>query len=242
MDVAGAAAPIAQSGNNFHCRVAQYFRAKNWAVLMSPYYVDAATDKQREIALIVEHSSGVRLLWAGNQPKRIRVRLFIECKYIANGSVFWFDAMDEARTMEWLYDNTPFISDHIATRAHHYLARGNEVATLFASEKGQQDNDPIFRAVNQCLNGYIYNAGQPTLVDALDNEEIFEPRYPVIVCSTFDHFFRANVRDATAPAQTRCRLVVHRKYIGKRTFSSHLPLSQKRVDRRVPDVRCAEAR
>jgi hypothetical protein len=43
-----------KSGNSFQCKVANYFRANNWAVLLSPYYVDASSDKSRESDLIVE--------------------------------------------------------------------------------------------------------------------------------------------------------------------------------------------
>jgi hypothetical protein len=45
---------IIESGNRFHCEVATFFRDNGWTVLLSPYYVDNATDKVREIDLICE--------------------------------------------------------------------------------------------------------------------------------------------------------------------------------------------
>jgi hypothetical protein len=58
MDAAGAKALADKSGNKFQIQVANYFRAKKWAVLVNPYYVDASTDKSRESDLIVEMSWG----------------------------------------------------------------------------------------------------------------------------------------------------------------------------------------
>jgi hypothetical protein len=44
----------ARSGNNFHCKVVNYLRSRNWHVSISPWYVDSSTDKPRELDLIAE--------------------------------------------------------------------------------------------------------------------------------------------------------------------------------------------
>jgi hypothetical protein len=136
------------SGNRFQCKVTNYFRGLGWAVL-SPYYVDASSDKTRELDLIVEHHFASPQLWAGGAPKVIAVRLFIECKYISNGAVFWFDEMDVGQARDWICTNTGgcFEPNNIYTNEHHYLKRGSAVAKLFQSEnkqKGGEDIDPFF--------------------------------------------------------------------------------------------------
>jgi hypothetical protein len=200
MDAEGAKKLMTESGNGLQCRVAQFFRVRGWTVLMSPYYIDASTDRPRELDLIVERSYPVQRIWAGNVPKSVRVRLFIECKYIVQGAVFWFDAMDRNKTVAWIESNTPFRRDNIYIRPQHYLAQGDQVAKLFASEtKKAEENDPIFRGINQCLNGYIYNQDRASLIDLLDGEEAVPLRYPVVVCSSFGDFFRTSVQNGGDP-------------------------------------------
>jgi hypothetical protein len=128
------------------------------------------------------------------------VRLFIECKYITQGVVFWFDSIDEVRAREWIYSRTPFARDNVFSKEHHYLTRGDEAAKLFASAKQKGDeNDPIFRAVNQCLNGFLHSRDRASLIPYADGEDSIELKYPVIVCSEFGDFFRTSVRDTTDP-------------------------------------------
>jgi hypothetical protein len=43
MNLEGAIKLIGESRKSFQCKVANYFRAKVWAVLLSPYYVDSST-------------------------------------------------------------------------------------------------------------------------------------------------------------------------------------------------------
>ena len=45
---------IAKSGNNFHSKVVERFRASGWSVSISPYYLDGSTNKAREIDLVAE--------------------------------------------------------------------------------------------------------------------------------------------------------------------------------------------
>jgi len=199
VNIDDAKALIAQSGNGHQCRVAQFFRDRKWAVLMSPYYIDAATDKPRELDLIVENSYSVPLMYGG-PPVSVRVRLFIECKYIAQGAAFWFDSMDMPKAHSWIESHTPFRLNHNAIQQQHYLAQGKVAAKLFASQQQKgEESDPIFRAVNQCLNGYIYNGDRPSLLPLHNREETFPLLYPVIVCSSFSNFFRTNVQDAAEP-------------------------------------------
>ena len=212
MDLEGAKLLIADSGNSFQCRVANFFRELKWSVLMSPYYVDSSTDKTRELDLIAEAAYSVKRVWIG-PPINIRVRLFIECKYITQGAVFWLDSMDAARAHEWIYSRTPFVRGNIFSEEHHYLTQGEQVAKLFASERHKgEENDPIFRAVNQCLNGFIHSRDRETLVPYAEGEDLIELRYPIIICSAFGDFFRASVRNATDPVAIKNNFLLEVDY------------------------------
>jgi hypothetical protein len=146
---------VTESGNSFQCRVANVFRELGWVVLLSPYYVDASTDKTRELDMIVERNFPIQNIWNG-PPKSIRVRLFIECKYITQGTVFWMDSIDEAQARNWIHTHTCFQQNNIYTNDHHYLTQGNIVGRLFVTDKQKGDeNDPMFRTINQCLHGFV---------------------------------------------------------------------------------------
>jgi hypothetical protein len=70
----------------------------------------------------------------------------------------------------------------------------DSVAKLFASEsKRGEDNDPIFKALNQVLNGYVHNKGSALLIPSRDTEHVTLLEYPVVVCSDFSTFYRADV-------------------------------------------------
>lgn len=185
---------VSESGNSFHCKVANAFREKGWATLMSSYYIDTATDKAREIDLIAEKAYAIPNNF-GQSPKSIRVRLYIECKYINQHVVFWFDSRDDKKAREWIYSNTPFTKGNTFTKEHHHLKPDSLVAKLFASEsKRNEDNDPIFRALNQCLNGLIHNRRSEPLIPAKGTEQIVHHlNYPVIICSDFKTFYRTDI-------------------------------------------------
>jgi hypothetical protein len=208
-DVDKAKTLVTTSGNRFQCKVANYFRDLDWTVLMSPYYVDSSSDKTRELDLIVEHHFQVPQLWGHGAIKFIAVRLFIECKYIANGAVFWFDNMDAGDARDWIHTSTGgcFTANNLYINQHHYLKRGDSVAKLFQSEnkqKGGEDIDPFFRTVNQCLNGYIHNKSRPLLIEHGANTQITQLNYPVVICSSFDQFFMTHTAadpDIEPPAQ-----------------------------------------
>jgi hypothetical protein len=120
--------------------------------------------------------------------------LFIECKYVAEGAVFWMDAMDTDRAKSQVFDPGPFMPGHTYNNRHHYFQTDEPVAKLFASEKAKgEDGDPIYRALNQCLNGYIHNQSRGTLVSSSPGEEITTLRYPVIMCSDFTKYYWTSV-------------------------------------------------
>lgn len=184
---------IAESGNTFHCRVANAFRADGWKTLMSPYYIDESTDKAREVDLIVEKAFEVPS--PNSRPRTIRMRLYIECKYIIQHVVFWFDSRNDERALSWIYRNTPFRKGNTLIKEHHHILGIDSVAKLYASEsKRSEENDPIFRALNQALSGLVHNKGSELLIPATQTEAVTLVEYPVIVCSNFSTFFRTDVQ------------------------------------------------
>lgn len=218
MDAAGAKTVAERSGNSFQCRVVDYFRDRGWAVLVSPYYIDASTDKPRESDLIVEKSYSARMVNTAMPPESVRLRLFIECKYVAEGTVFWMDPLDRPRALNWVHVNTPFRPANVATREQHYFQNNVSVAKLFASEQRKGDeNDPIYRALNQCLNGYIYNQARESMLHTLEGERTLQINYPVLICSDFKEFYETSVAKpgAPTPIQRNFQLELNYAYLNR---------------------------
>lgn len=191
---------IAESGNSFHCKVANYFRAAGWETRISQYYVDASTDKAREIDLIVERAVQI---WDRSQKvaKRFHLRLFIECKYIRERTVFWFESMDQQSALGWINDHTPLKHNSSFMDEHHYLTSGPEVAKLYCTEKvkGQsraEESEPIFRALNQCLTAFIRSRAVSIAPPGPDADHVYVLAYPVIVCSGFERMYRTHITRA----------------------------------------------
>jgi hypothetical protein len=213
------------SGNKFHCRVAQYFREKKWRFLMSPYYIDPSTDKAREVDLIVEKDFYVPEHFGGS-PIVVCMRLLVECKYIptANGALFWFSGIDLRSAVEWVTDNTPFSRKHSTLyRQHHLATRQTKgarepVAKLFQSNRdGNFDQDPMYKAINQCLSGYVNNRARDVPSKRAPNVKVIEIAYPVIVCSQFDNFYRTDVVDQSDPVllTSNFQLEINFAYMGQ---------------------------
>lgn len=186
---------IEASGNKFQASVIRFLREKEWDVLISPYYNDYATDKAREIDIIGEKAFEVKdNLW-GRHKGWTNVRFIIECKYISTETVFWFDAKDKKKAEEMVIRETPLEKDNTYTQKHHYM-QDERVAKLFASEKGKDlSNEPIYKAVNQCLNAMIYFRHEPPM---LPNPRILTTVcYPVIVLNDFGKIFSINIGETS---------------------------------------------
>jgi len=203
---------VSESGNSFHCKVANAFRDRGWTTLMSSYYIDTATDKAREIDLIAEKAYLVADAFS-QVAKSIRLRLYIECKYISQHVVFWFDSRDEQRARGWIYRNTPFTKGNTLISEHHHIRSVSSVAKLFASEsKRNEDNDPIFRALNQCLNGYVHHRGGGPLIPTRGSEQMALLEYPVIMCSDFKTFYRTDIPKNQDPQEIRDNFLLEVNY------------------------------
>lgn len=188
---------IERSGNSFHSRVIELLREEKWKVLVSPYYSDNFTDKPREIDIIAEKLYPVKDVFHTDTISYINVRLFIECKYVAHDTVFWFDDKDIERAIERTMQDTGL--DHPARNMtiekHHYLSNV-KVAKLVASDaKKNEENEAISKAINQNLNALVYyrNRSDLKLVNVSNGSEEYTLKgisYPLIVVNSFDKFHK----------------------------------------------------
>ena len=186
---------IEYSGNTFHAKVARWFDENGWEVQISPYFLDQSLQKAREIDLIVEKKfceTNISGIYTGD----IVLKLFIECKYANSDSVFWFADKDYVQAKKLVCRSGPFRDNNSNTDDHHYLSHGSKVAKLFASTKGKNhENEPIYRALNQVLNGLISMRRMGINSLSIKNQlrrKITILEFPVIVCSSFEKLFMVN--------------------------------------------------
>lgn len=205
------------TANSFHSRVVAAFRAAGWHTLVSPYYLDASTSRTREIDLVAEKiwSSSGRLRPATS----LHMKLFVECKYIPENTLFWFDDRDPIAACEWIVRNTPLPRlPNSYTEKHHYIAADHKVAKLFAA-RGTRDSDreAIYKALNQVLHSMVYLRRKGTIVPA--NSRSDNPsrivEFPVIVVNGFDQVFRVDMSNLSNITQvgTNFQLEVNYAYL-----------------------------
>ena len=192
---------IERSGNSFHCRVTNYLKSKEWHTLVSPYYMDNVSNKPREIDLVAEKAFQHKKPYK-NIFGTINVKLFIECKYIPQKVVFWFDDKDMKSTKEWIISNTSLRENNCYTDRHHYISN-SKVAKLFSSKnKANLENEVIYKALNQSLNAMEYHRRRGSIIpeSTLSSEYILESiEYPVIVCNSFEKFYSVEMTDQSKP-------------------------------------------
>ncbi len=186
---------IERSGNSFHSRVVNKLRELEWSVLVSPHYNDNFTDKPREIDIIAEKKFDVHEFihdWLGT----VNVQLFVECKYITDDIVFWFEGKDVERATQRIMRDTGMEDPRRNTgvEQHHYYTNV-PVAKLWASNsKKNEDNEVISKAINQVLNGTIYyrHRGDLKIVPSKNgyvDRVLKRVPYPLIVVNSFDNFY-----------------------------------------------------
>lgn len=211
---------IRNSGNNFHAKVACWFAKNGWHVVISPYYMDQTQSKAREIDLVAEK------LWSipdhfGHGSDYITVRLFIECKFVASDTVFWFAEKNRESALELVCENEPFRRDNSYTSKHHYLSQSSRVAKLFATSNSKAaENEPFYKALNQSLNAMTSMRGQPVatpLVPKSNRQPKAVLEYPVVVCSSFDRIFSVDfyTDSEPQPIQENFQLEVSYAYIDR---------------------------
>ena len=190
------------SGNNFHAKVSRWLTDKGWHVVVSPYYMDQSQSKAREIDLVAEKLWPVKDA-SGRDAEAIAVRLFIECKFVASPSVFWFAEKDRKSASDLVCTTSPFRSGHTFTEKHHYLSKGREVAKLFSTQNSKTtENEPFYKALNQVLNAMVSMSGQPVTIPSVARSRqrlVATLEYPVVVCSSFDQIYSTQFAVASMP-------------------------------------------
>jgi Holliday junction resolvase-like predicted endonuclease len=194
---------IKQSGKAFHCRVLKYLKGKGWTVLISPYYNDNVSSKPREIDLIAEKAFDATS-HVGEVVGTINVKLFIECKYISQKTVFRFHGKDKLKAEDLVTQTTPLRKDNSYTQKHHYLDRVDGVAKLFADEsKSSPDNEIFYKAMNQSLNAMVYYRNKGSIIKLPPSRDGYIKKivnYPVIVCNSFEDLYRVEIDNDAEPA------------------------------------------
>lgn len=211
---------IRSSGNNFHAKVARWFSDNGWHVVISPYYMDQAQSKAREIDLVAEKLWPITDMF-GRATKDIAVRLFIECKFVASDAVFWFADKDKESALGLVCAIGPFRRDNTYTEKHHYLSQSSRVAKLFATSNARAvENEPFYKALNQSLNAMTSMRGQPLTIPSVRNSwqyPIAVLEYPVVVCNSFDRIFSVDffADSEPEPIQDNFQLEVSYAYIDR---------------------------
>jgi len=210
---------IDKSGNTFHSKVLKYFNKQGWTVLISPYYNDNTSGKPREIDLIAEKAFKVED-YHGQYFGNVNVKLFIECKYISQKTVFWFHSKDYGKAINLVIQNSPCIKDNMYTKEHHYLCDNNHVAKLFADEKTKgADNEIFYKALNQSLNALIYYRNKASIISVSEGRRDYTKytlNYPIIVCNSFDNLYRVDIETDNDPSNIdeNFQLEINYAYIG----------------------------
>jgi len=211
---------ILTSGNNFHAKVARWLTENGWHVVVSPYYMDQTQSKAREIDLVAEKPWPLKDAF-GHVVDDIAVRLFIECKYIASDSVFWFADKDRDSALELVCANGLFRANNSYTEKHHYLSKSRRVAKLFSTSNSKvPENEPFYKALNQALNAMVSMRGQPVTIPSLRKSQRYPKaiiEFPVVVCSSFDRIYSVDFCSDSQPEpiQDNFQLEVRYAYIDR---------------------------
>lgn len=182
---------ISTSGNTFHAKVARWFSQQGWHVEISPYYMDQTQGKAREIDLVAEKIVADIQDFPSALKGQVAIRLFIECKFVATDSVFWFADKDRISAKNLVCKSGGFRENNSYTDQHHYLTK-NRVAKLFASTNNKNsENEPFYKALNQALNGMVSMLGRSLAIPKVHKSrlpiEVLE--FPVVVCSSFARLY-----------------------------------------------------
>ncbi len=206
---------IKDSGNSFHAKVARWFAANDWHIIVSPYYMDQTQNKSREIDLIAEK------LWpindrSGHLLHYLAVRLFIECKFVPSYSVFWFAESDLESAENLVCSNSPFRADNSYTKKHHYLSQKSKVAKLFQTSKSKSlENEPFYKALNQVLNAMVSMKRQsvsvPTLKETGRSAKVVL-EFPVVMCSSFEQMFSVDFDTDSQPESIKDNFQLEVRY------------------------------
>ena len=194
---------IEESGIITHFKTSRTLRKNGWSVVVSPYYYDSISDSIRETDLVVEKQfySADTLRHSSVQ---INIQLFIECKYIKQEIVFWFDTINKneaVRNLEKEADLDILHGDKrsadIVPENFHHL-KYDKVAKLFSTNSSKED--VMYKAMNQCLHSqinYRKTGKKPISNKFMNSQSVFSHiiQYPIIVCDNFSNLLEVKFDD-----------------------------------------------
>ena len=190
---------VEESGIITHFKATSILRKNNWPVLISPYYHDLISDSVRETDLIAEKqfNSDQR-----GPSVQVNIQFFMECKYIKQEVVFWFDKVDKEKAISSIEKETGLImayktSGDITPEKFHYF-NDDSVAKLFSTNSNKEDI--IYKAMNQSLHSQINyrRTGKKPILNPFNGrigvlDKIVQ--YPVIVCENFDNILEVSFNE-----------------------------------------------
>lgn len=193
---------VEESGMITHFKTANILRKNNWSTLVSPYYHDSISDSIRETDLIAEKQFISASIY--DSSIQINIQFFIECKYIKQEIVFWFEEMDEEKAFSNLEQETGLSlatpekgGGDIESKKFHYFNK-TSVAKLFSTNSNKED--VMYKAMNQSIHSqinYRRTGKKPIFNEFIDRQEIFTNiiQYPVIVCDNFDNLLEVKFNE-----------------------------------------------
>lgn len=198
---------VNESGIITHNKTLNILRNNEWSALVSPYYYDSISESVRETDLLAEKQINSNNSGFGSSLQ-INIQLFIECKYIKQEIVFWFDKIDTEKAVENLENETGLKIAHPEGRNtgdilfkdfFHLRNENEEVAKLFSTNTNRED--VIYKAMNQCLHSQIYHrsTGKKPIANEFNNHRDSTSRIvqrPVIICDNFDKLLKIKFNDS----------------------------------------------
>ena len=169
---------IQKSGHTFHLKIANKLEELGWIVTNSPYYNDPDSDKAREIDIIAQKEYPVNDIYRSENPEKIIIKLFIECKYINSSTVFWLKKRNLKKAKELATDN-PILDDkpdnYLNEMNKHHYVNNNEVSCQWDCES----KDVFAEAQHQVLKAMIF-------FKEYQDSEYYEIDFPIIVINSFE--------------------------------------------------------
>ena len=87
--------------------------------------------------------------------------------------------------------------DNSYTQKIHYVSTNPTVAKLFVSNKDKEPyNEPIYKALSQCLNALIYFSGEwHSTTDSRDRVVLINnvSDFPIIIVNDFERFYKVDM-------------------------------------------------
>ena len=189
---------ISKSGHNLHAWAAEYFADADYKVEISPYYVDAHTDKPREVDIVARKR--IRI-FDDSDEYAVNLVLAIDCKYLKQPAVFWgFPNEKNHAALKLMGCNLQELFAKVGAGSFLYFS-AEPVARLFQSGDRPADepvSDPIYRACAQAISGTIF---------AREHSNDTSLFYPVVVVDGPGQLFFAD-----NPHKEIASLIVHIDY------------------------------